>query len=413
MADALFPRFLLPRIERALADTPVVLLNGPRQCGKSTLALQLAGPQRPYLSLDDPRVLAAARADPLQFLLGLAGGGVIDEIQRAPDLLPALKHAVDRDRRPGRWILTGSADLLAVPRVADSLAGRMEVLTLLPLSAAEVRGVPPRFLPLAFDGRVPPPPDWPAHDRRALMSEVLLGGYPPLRLRHDPARRQAWAREYLRAVVERDVRDIADVGRLEAMPRLLRAVAAQAAQLANYANLGGALGLDDKTARRHIGLFESLFLLRRLEPWHRNELSRLVKAPKLHFLDSGLLAALRGITEARLAADRTPYGALMETWVGAELLRQMSWGDEPLRLSFLRTKDLHEVDFVVERDDGALVGIEVKAGATVRDSDFAGLRWLAQAAGRDLKLGLVLYDGELALPFGERLWAVPVTCLGS
>ncbi|MFN0182537.1 MAG: ATP-binding protein [Aquabacterium sp.] len=410
MPAALHPRFLLRRIQTALADTPVVLINGPRQCGKSTLAMQLAGPGRPYLTLDDPRVLAAACADPLQFLLGLSGA-VIDEIQRAPDLLPALKHAVDTHRTPGRWVLTGSADLLAVPRVADSLAGRMEVLTLLPLSAAEVRGVEPRFLERVFDGVVPPPPGWPAHDRTALMDEVLTGGYPPMRLRSQPERRRAWAQAYLRAVVERDVRDIADVHRLDLMPRLLRAAAAQAGQITNYAALGAALSLDEKTARRHLGLFETLFLLRRLEPWHRNELSRLVKTPKLHFLDSGLLAALKGIDAGRLAADRTPYGVLMETWVGAELRRQMSWRDEPLRLSYLRTKDQHEVDYVLERDDGALVGIEVKAGATVRGSDFDGLRWLARAAGTDLRLGLVLYDGELALPFGDRLWAVPVTCL--
>lgn len=298
--------------------------------------------------------------------------------------------------------------MLSLPTIADSLAGRMEVLTLLPLAGAEVLGRQSTFLRRVFEGEVPPPPQQ-LHGPE-LMDEVLCGGYPEMRAR-SPARRVAWARDYVQALLARDVRDVAEIARLDLMPRLLRLAAAQAGQLCNYAALGAQLQLDEKTARRYVGVLETLYLLRRPEPWWRNEAKRLIKTPKLHFLDSGLLAALRGLNAPRLSADRTPYGALLETWVLAELAKLISWHDEPVRLGFLRTKDQDEVDAVLERDDGALVGIEVKAASTVTAADFRGLRRLDEASGGQMQIGLVLYDGTQALPFGDRLWAVPVGCL--
>lgn len=406
---ALLPRFASRRIDIALRDTPVVLINGPRQCGKTTLAQRYASASRPYFTLDEETTLAAARSDPIQFLRGL-DGAVIDEVQRSPELLRTIKLAVDRDRRPGRFLLTGSANLLTLPQVADSLAGRMEVVTLLPLSQAEVRRRESAFLRLAYDGKLVAAPSSPRKAAR-LTDVILAGGYPQMRLRVDPARRRAWARDYLAGIVQRDVRDLADVARLDVMPRLLRALAAHAAQLANFSRLGAPLGLDDKTTRRYTGLLEQLFLVRRLEPWSRNELSRLVKTPKLQFLDSGLLAALRGITAAGLAKDRTLLGPLLETFVLSELLKQAGWLNDPPRLSYYRTRDGTEVDAVLERDDGALVAVEVKAAATATRADFKGLQQLAAACGDSLRLGVLLYDGDVAVPFGERLWAAPVDCL--
>lgn len=403
----LFPRFARSRIELALSDTPVVLLHGPRQCGKTTLARSFETAGRPYFTLDDDTVLSAARSDPAAFLRGL-DGAILDEVQRAPELLRHLKLLIDRDRRPGRFLLTGSANLLAMPQIADSLAGRMEVVPLLPLSPNETLGEPPRFLEFAFEGGLPWPP---AATLPALPSLVLAGGYPEMRRRERPERRRAWARDYVQAIIQRDIRDVADIARLDIMPTLLRALAAHSGQLTNFLQIGGALGLDDKTIRRYVSVLEQVFLVRRLEPWHRNDLKRLVKTPKLQFLDAGLLAALQGVTEARLIPDRTRFGPLLETFVFAELLKQAGWNEDRPSMSFFRTRDGEEVDFVLERDDGTVVGIEVKAAATVTAADFKGMRQLQEQVGESLRIGLVLYDGDLTVPFGERLWAAPLACL--
>ena len=294
----LFPRGASARVATAMTDTPVVLVNGPRQCGKTTLVRSLFHGERPYFTLDDDTTLASAKTDPIGFIRQI-DTATLDEVQRAPELLRAIKGAVDNDRRPGRFLLTGSANILALPTVSESLAGRMEVVTLLPLGRAEMLREKGNFLDKAFAGELSAPtnvivgPD--------LIKHALTGGYPEMVARTDPRRRSAWAREYVRAIIERDVSQIADVERLDQMPQLLRALAHHSGQLVNFAQLAGQIGLDDKTARRYIGIFENIFLVRRIEPWFRNPLKRLVKTPKLFCLDSGLLAALTGLTEDRIA----------------------------------------------------------------------------------------------------------------
>lgn len=407
--DRFYPRFVLARVHQALRDTPVVLLNGPRQCGKTTLVGQLIGGHRSYLTLDDDTVLASARSDPAGFLRGLDRAS-LDEVQRAPELLRAIKRTVDQDRRPGRFLLTGSADLLALPRVSESLAGRMAVITLFPLAHSELLGRRPRFLDHAFKGKLGSVTDPVVGPD--LVELVLSGGYPDL-LARAPSRRQQWARDYARAVITRDVRDIAEVARLDEMPRLLRALSHHAGQLVNFAELGGQLGLDAKTARRYLGILEQVYLVRRVEPWFANRLKRMIKTPKLHFLDTGLLAALRGLTAERLSLDREVLGPLLESFVFSEVAKLISWTDREVTVHHYRDKDQLEVDLVLERDDGAIVGIEVKASATVTEHDFGGLRRLAQSCGDRLKLGLVLYDGETSVPFGDRLLAAPVSALWS
>lgn len=405
--DGLYPRFVLARIDRALRDTPVVLLNGPRQCGKTTLLGQLLGRHRSYVTLDDDTALAAATSDPTGFVRGFDRAS-IDEVQRAPELLRAIKRSVDQDRRPGRFLLSGSADLLALPRVSESLAGRMEVITLLPLAQAEMRRRRPRFLEHAFRGK-PVAVSGPVLGAE-LVDLVLAGGYPDL-LARAPARRLAWARDYARAVLTRDVRDIAEVSRLDEMPRLLRVLAQYAGQLLNFTEIGGQLGLDTKTAQRYLAILEQLYLVRRVEPWSTNRLKRLIKTPKLHFLDTGLLAALRGLSADRLSAARDAFGPLLESFVFAEVEKLVGWQDREVTVHHYRDKDQYEVDLVLERDDGAVVGIEVKASATVTAHDFGGLRRLARACGERFQLGLVLYDGETSVPFGDRLFAAPVSAL--
>jgi len=406
--NAIYPRFASARIAIALGDTPVVLVTGPRQCGKTTLVHDLVAGKRVFLTMDDDTALAAARSDPAGVLRGF-DKSTIDEIQRAPDLLRAIKKSVDENRRAGRFLLTGSANLLTVPQVSESLAGRMEIVNLLPLAQAEIHGRKPAFLKTAFKGRLGKPGE--ILTGKDLVEAVLTGGYPEMLRRKKPERRQAWARDYIRAIVQRDVRDIAEVEKLDRMPRLVQVLAQYSGQLSNFTQIGGQVGFDDKTTRKYIAILEQLFLVRRLEPWFRNQLKRLIKTPKLHFLDSGLLATLLGVTAERVQKDRTIFGRLLETFVFAEVLKQISWMEDACTVSHYRDKDQDEVDIVVEDAAGALVGIEVKAGATVTSADFKGLRKLAAAVGNDFKLGVVLYDGEMALPFGKRLFAAPVSCL--
>jgi predicted AAA+ superfamily ATPase len=244
-----------------------------------------------------------------------------------------------------------------------------------------------------------------------LLQAVLIGGYPEMLRRGDPKRRQTWARDYARAVVQRDVREIADVEKLDQMPRLLQVLAHHSGQLTNFTQMGGQVGFDDKTTRKYVSILEQLFLVRRLEPWFRNQLKRLVKTPKLHFLDSGLLGALLGATVERIAKDRSIFGPLLETFVFSEVLKQTSWFGESCALYHYRDKDQDEVDLLVETGSGALVGIEVKASATVNAGDFKGLRKLADASGNNFKLGVVLYDSGRTVPFGDRLVAAPMSCL--
>jgi predicted AAA+ superfamily ATPase len=404
----LYPRYANDRITVALTDTPVVMVNGPRQCGKTTLVRGLKNGSRRYITLDDETVLASARADPAGFIRDL-DVATIDEVQRAPDLLRAIKRTVDDDRRPGRFLLTGSANILAMPTIAESLAGRMEVVTLLPLSQAEIKGHKVDFIEDAFAGKIHQPTNLALG--KELIDIVVTGGYPEVLARRDSRRRAAWAREYTRAIIERDVRDIIEVDKLEQMPQLIRALASHASQLTNFSQLGGQLRLDDKTVRRYIGILEHVFLIRRIEPWFRNDLKRIVKTPKLHFLDTGLLSVLLGASSERITADRSQFGAILESFVISEILKIASWSSAEVRLSHYRDKDQDEVDLVMENEVGSLVAMEVKASATVSAGDFKGLRKVAQAAGKDFRLGLVLYDGDTVLPFGERLFAAPLSCL--
>ena len=411
MADANFQfvqRFSARRVATALTDTPVVMLIGPRQCGKTTLVQQFADKDREYVTLDDDTVLEAARNDPAGFVRGF-DLVTIDEVQRAPELLRAIKRSVDNDRRPGRFLLTGSANILTLPQVSESLAGRMEIVNLMPISRAETLGKEPTFLKMAFNGKlVKPGPDIEG-DR--LVHAVLVGGYPEMLRREDSRRRQAWARDYVKAIVQRDVRDIAEVEKLDQLPRLLQALAHQSGQLTNFTQIGGQIGMDDKTTRKYMGILEQLFLVQRVSPWFRNELKRLIKTPKLHFVDSGLLATLLALTTEQIAKDRSTFGAVLETFVFAEVMKQTTWSDEGYTLHHYRDKDQDEVDIVVEDEHGALVGVEVKASATVHASDFKGMRKLLDICGDDLKLGIVLYDGTKVVPFGDRLFAAPMSCL--
>lgn len=403
----LFRRHLQPLLQEALGDTPAVLINGPRQSGKTTLAHQ-CGEGMPYLSLDDATRLSAARADPQGFIRQI-DRAIIDEIQRAPELLLALKLSIDSDRRPGRFLLTGSANVMSLPTIADSLAGRIEVHALLPLSNAEIAGREPNFLERAQAQ------DWSARAWEdvpgvgdALVLHVLAGGYPEMRSRATPRRRQAWAQAYLTTLVERDIQDVARIEEAARIPQLMAILAMMSGQLLNLSQIGGQLGLNVHTAEKYIGILEKLFLVRRLPAWGRNELSRLVKTPKLHFLDAGLHSALVRANADLLRNERNRFGPILESWVFGELLKIASLAPGQWFLSHYRDKDQVEVDFVLESPLRSIIGIEVKASATVTAGDFKGLRRLREHCKDAFVSGIVLYDGPSALPFGDGLWAVPL-----
>lgn len=393
-------------LRESLADTPAVLVNGPRQCGKTTLVRQFEG-EMPYFSLDDPILLAAVRADPLGFVKRL-DRAIIDEVQRAPDMLLALKLVIDQDRRPGRFLLTGSANLMALPQIADSLAGRIDILTLLPLSNAELARRPNSFLSHARAQSWPLTTSAPARFPADMSQQVLTGGYPEMLQRTTPTRRQAWARAYMTTLLERDIQDIAQIDQLSQIPQLLSIAAELSGQLVNLSQVGGQIGLNNKTVGKYLGILEKLFLVRRLPAWSRNELSRLIKAPKLHFLDAGLQSTLTRLTPEMALTQRVRFGATLETWVYGELLKLLSITPEPWFLSHFRDKDQVEVDFVLESPLREVIGIEVKAAASVNSGDFKGLRKLRELVGPHFVTGIVLYDGTKALSFGAGLWAVPL-----
>ncbi len=407
----LLSRDLRANVQAALEDTRVVVVLGARQVGKSTLVAQIAAgePDRRVITLDDEATRRGAIEDPTGFVADLRTPVAIDEVQRAPDLLLAIKQSVDADQRPGRYLLTGSANILTAPTIADALTGRAEYLRLWPFSQAELRGAPPRLIAALFAG-APPMIAGAAGGRRAHAEMLLAGGFPEAR-RRSSARRAAFFDSYLATVLERDLRTIARVHDRANVRRLLDALAVTAGSPLNLDGLSRDLGIAANTVRAHIDLLETLFLVHRLPAWHSNRLSRLVKAPKLHILDSGLLAYLLSADEEKVCGDGWSAGALTETFAVMEVVRQASVDPDPPRLFHFRDRDGREVDLVLERRDGSVVGIEAKASATAGRDDFRGLRLLRKRLGERFAFGSVLYTGSATVPFGDRLAAVPLQSL--
>ena len=410
--NALYPRLALARLETVLADTPVVLIHGPRQCGKSTLARTAAAQHgHTYFTFDDPELLRTAREDPAGFCAELPEKTILDEVQRVPELFMSIKALVDRDRRPGRMILTGSANVLLMPRLSDSLAGRMETVRLSPLAQREIeRSVSGAgFLDRLFANR------WGiSRGRRVgieLVERMLAGGFPAALARPDPARRREWQLAYVDGVTQREILELTSVRSLQTVPRLMELAASQTARLFNASELAAPFELSRPTVLEHLALLERLFLIDLLPPWSDNRLSRLVKTPKLHLADTGLAGALLGVDVQSLFANRGLLGQLLETFVYQELRRQGPSPEASYRFFHYRDKDQVEVDVLVERNGRDLAGVEVKASSTPSAADFRGLRRIQAAAGDRFKAGIVLYDGESALPFGDRMHAVPFAAL--
>jgi uncharacterized protein len=406
----LYPRYAAKRLKEALADTPVVLIHGPRQAGKTTLARTVGEPLGfTYFSFDNPALASAADADPIGFVDDLPDRAILDEVQRAPGLFPALKMAVDKHRTPGRFLLTGSANVLLVPRLSESLAGRLEILQLHPLAQCELARRVPHFLDALFAGAF--------KTRRMqrlggeLVERIVSGGFPAALARPNPRRRSAWYRDYIETWTQRNVRELARIRSLDILPQLLEHAAAQTARLLNISDISSPFQLSRPTVREYVTLLERVFLIEELRPWYVSRMSRLVKTPKLHLADTGLVCLLLGLDAAAFAKDRTRLGPVLETFVFQELRRQASWREDNIRFYHFRDKDNFEVDIVLERGAYELAGVEVKASATITAADFRGLRKLRDSAKDRFTVGIVLYDGENCVSFGNNLHAVPIRML--
>lgn len=406
----MYQRNLQSSVGEALKDTPVVLLIGARQVGKSTLAQSLTNENyRPqYYTFDDLTTLAAARSNPQAFLESVQMPAIFDEVQRVPELFLPLKAMVDKNRRAGSFLLTGSANVLFLPKVADSLAGRMEVLSLRPLSQGEIEGNRENFIDWAYGDDFKLPPPLAAEERENLFERMFAGGFPEAIERRTAARRESWFRSYITTLLQRDARDLANIEGLTDLPRLLSILAARAGGLLNYSEISRTAAFPQSTLKRYAALLEALFLTETLPAYSGSMTKRLMKTPKLYFTDTGLLAYLQNLTHEKIKFEPTGAGQLMENFVVGEIKKQMGWNQTRVEMFHFRTSTDHEVDIVLELPSGEIVGIEIKAGAQIGGDAFKGLKVLEAETGKKFKRGIVLYAGVKAVAFDRKMYAVPV-----
>lgn len=406
---AFYPRFLQPKIEAALQDTPVVCLLGPRQSGKTTLCQQLA-PKRAYLTFDDQSVLTAAKNDPAGFIQSLPEFVTLDEVQRAPDVLFAIKAEVDRNRKSGRFLLTGSANLLLLPKVKESLAGRIEILRLHPLTETEKEKTQSNFLERLFTQQLQNSITGAQQEITGIAERICRGGYPEPNTRKSNRARQ-WFKQYLQTLIQHDVADIANIRDEDELQHLAELLALRTGNLLNTNNIATDLKMRRETADKYISILEHLFLVYRLPAWHNNQAKRLVKAPKLHLADSGLAATLNNLKPDDWHNFSTNFGPLLESFVIQQLRAQAEWLEEPVRLSHYRDKDQVEVDLVIEQGRN-VYGIEIKKAASIQVKDGEGLKRLAHQAGKYFKGGALIYCGNNALALKtEHCIATPIDWL--
>jgi predicted AAA+ superfamily ATPase len=397
------------------AEEPVLVLNGPRTVGKSTLLSQLAEHLgRSVIDCDDPATRSAVRADPGRFIES-EQPVLIDEYQHVPELLDAIKAQLNRDLRPGRYVLAGSTRYASVPAAAQALTGRVDIIPVLPLTQGEIDGVRENFIARILEGGgvEPPPVQLPATTRDEYARRSTPGGMPVALRRAPGSSRSRWFANYVDLVVDKDVMDISRVRQREKLPRLLGQLAARSGQVLNISAVGGAIGLDRTTAENYVQLLEAVFLVYRLPAWGTTLGSRIVRHPKIHMVDSGVMAWLLSLTPEKIAqaapATLTEYGHLLETFAVGEILKQVSWSDSPVSTGYFRAEAGEEVDLVLERDDGQVIAFEIKAGTRVSHEDLHGIRFLRERLGPRLEEAVVLYTGEHAYRHNGFTWVLPLS----
>ncbi|MBN9503020.1 MAG: hypothetical protein BGO01_11055 [Armatimonadetes bacterium 55-13] len=404
-------RLAAQELREALSDTPVVLIHGPRQCGKSTLAKQFAEEGRRYITFDNPRHLAEAKSDPLAFLETYDEPLVLDEVQRVPEIFLPLKLKVDENRQPGRYLLTGSANVLALPKIADSLAGRMAIIDLLPFSQAEVEGAETNFVQRIFEGDIPKKVA--PVDEEDILRRIVRGGFPEPSTRPSASGRERWFNDYLRTMIERDVRDIANIDALSQVPRILKLIASRSGTTMNVASLSRDTNIPNTSLHRYLDLLKAIFVTQGVPPWSNNHGARLTKTPKTYLVDSGFLCLLENISESAMVSDRDKFAAVLESFVAMELKKLARFSDIRPELHHLRTVRNLEVDFVLEARGGSVIGIQLKASKTLNGSETEGLRYLGELAEGNFKHGIVLYTGTQVEPLAKNITALPLSTLWS
>jgi hypothetical protein len=414
----MYPRYATQNVKEALTDTPVVFVMGPRQVGKTTLVKSLINDEWEYITLDDQAQLEIAKADPVGFIRNLPPKQIVlDEVQRLPELFVSIKQSVDENRQPGRFLLTGSANALLLPRLSDSLAGRMESVRLTPLSECEIQDSTQYLFqdqPATFLSKMLSQEALQAKQTRLrdhLLQRIVTGCYPEPLQRSNERCSTAWYQQYINTLIQRDIQDLTNIDHPELMTKLLKLTAFYAGKLINISDLSNKIGLDRPTIKKYLALLEQLFLVEQLPAWHSNEYKRLIKTPKMHSIDTGMMCAIRGLTKERLIQHPADFGLLLESFVYNELRKQATWLDEPLHFFHYRDKDKVEVDIIIENGVGDCFAVEVKAAATLNAKDFAGLKRFKNITGERFKLGILLYDGDHTTAFGDKLFAVPIGAL--
>lgn len=407
MINNLYPRYIKVLLDEALSDTPVICLLGPRQSGKSTLAKTLE-PGRTYISFDDNDLIKQAENDPTGLIQSLPERVTLDEIQRVPQLMLAIKASVDDNRLSGRFILTGSANLLLLPTVQDSLAGRMEVVYLDPLSEQEKHRSSTALLERIINDQIKASITGEKPPIEAVANAVVRGGFPEPNTKSE-SRAKTWHKQYVKAIIQRDVKDIAAIRDEEELFKLVELLALRTGNLLNVSRLAKTLGIQRETTEKYITILERLFLVRRLPAWHKNQSKRLIKAPKVHIVDSGLACSLCNLKTTDWHSLSKDFGGVLESFVVQQLICQAGWVDRDLRFSHYRDKDQVEVDLVIEQGQ-SVWGIEVKKAASIQAKDGAGLAKLAALCGDSWRGGVLLYTGShcLSLSHIENTFAVPM-----
>lgn len=402
-------RNITDKLLQALEDTPVVVLQGPRQSGKSTLVREISrrftGAE--YFTLDDPLLLSSAEADPAGFIGGLKNSVIIDEIQRAPALLIAIKQAVDMKRVPGKFLLTGSSHILNHPRISDSLAGRMETHTLFPFSQSELGEEKTNFPDSIFKNTFCSPKT--AATKTEILNKAVNGGFPETQTRRGNSRKRAWFSAYLDAVISKDLRDVTNIRGLTEIPRILEILSLRTSSILNIKDISRDTGMNQVTLKRYTDLLENTFIIKYLRPWHTSQLKRIVKLPKTYFTDTGISGFLTGSSEENIRCGTE--GPLIENFVFTELLKQLNWSESSPEIYFYRDHDGNEVDFILEWPAGEIAGIEVKAGNTLSNNDFKGLKHIKKMHPERFLSGILLYTGDRQFFIDSNIQALPMNAL--
>ncbi len=406
-----YPRWQKKTIKQLMSERRVLLLSGPRQSGKTTLARELESDQTEYRTLDDSTLREAAENDPQGFIKRSTNTMIIDEVQLTPSLLPAIKKAVDEDTRPGQYLLTGSANIQSLPTVRESLAGRIAKIRLRPLAQGEVKKIAPRFIESAFKQSFSR--SHTHYDRDALLEMAFRGGFPEPMILQDRGRRR-WHTDYISAILERDLKEITKIHRKNAMRELVNILAAWSAKFMDLSAIGSGLSIKRPTIESYINALETLYLVERIYPWTKTDYARVGKQSRLFMVDSGLMTTLLRwkMDQVRFDSDRS--GKLMETFAFNEIMAQVEAGDALYELFHYRDREKREIDFLIEREDNALLGIEIKAGSAIGKNDFKHMKWFQNNLAKNQTfIGLILYTGEFPASFGDNLWAVPFGLLWS